>query len=141
MGNASARSSATSLPGRYSITTISSVLERRSSLRTRRLSDSSIMSDKEVTGMLSFSVNPYVTKRGVMFSPIQEHNEDEILKTVSSEYENCNKDLSSTTEWLECNINSPLDSSDTNTNTIMQFTEEPKAINSYHKYLYKSTEV
>ena len=114
----SARSSFASLPSRRnSNASILSALERRSSFQTgRRTSDSSVVSDIGINGRPSHSDNPYLTKREAMFSPIQEHIEDE-----ASETESCTK-ISA-----DC-----LDSSVTFT-VFMQFTDEPKTIITHSK--------
>jgi len=111
----SARSSFASLPSRRnSNASILSALERRSSFQTgRRTSDSSVVSDIGINGRPSYSE---LTKREAMFSPIQEHIEDE-----ASETESCTK-ISA-----DC-----LDSSVTIT-VFMQFTDERKTIITHSK--------
>ena len=77
------------------------------------------MSDKESTVRSSSSNNTYLAKREVMFSPIHEHDEDEL--SVSRVHESCSNFVTE----------------DTNS-TILQFADEPTTVNNS---MYKSTKV
>lgn len=125
---ASARTSFSSLPGRRnSNVSILSMSERRSFFDPgRRLSDSSLVSDKVVIGKPSSSDNPYLTRREGMFSPIHEHNEDELSE--SEMHERCN---SSSASLTDCFVSS------TAKTVAGPSTEECKT----KIFYYKSTEV
>ena len=109
------------LERRNSNASILSPLERRPSFQTRRRSsDSSILSDTGSTARPSSSSN--TCKREVMFSPIHEHNEDEL----------------SVSEVLESHSNYVTEDTNSSATAFVQFTEEPKTVT---KLLYKSTDV
>jgi len=97
----SARSSFSSLVERRSSNTgLLSSSERRPSFQTRRRSsDSSIVSDNEST-VRSSSSNNYLPKREVMFSPIHEHDEDELSVSQIHESNNVTEHINSTTTTI-----------------------------------------
>ena len=138
----SIRLSSVSLPGRENLTV--SISERRSAFQTRRrYSDSCLVHGRRLrgsTGRSSLSGYPYLTKRElVMFSPIHEHNEEGLSKPESEVCESSSKCLKSTPDQLDSSTanNVALDSSNTNTTVLLQFTEEAKSI-AFH---YKITEI
>ncbi|XP_065917534.1 gamma-aminobutyric acid type B receptor subunit 2-like [Dysidea avara] len=118
----SARSSFSSvLEGQNSNVSILSSLEKRPSFQTRRRSsDSSILSDTGSTARPSSSNN--TCKRKVIFSPIHEHNEDEL----------------SVSEVLESHSKYVTEDTDLSATAYVQFIEEPKTVT---RLLYKSTDV